>query len=47
MCAPQLPGSSPDRIGSTNTTPIAVVMAPAVCRMIPPIASENRPSTVR
>ena len=47
LWAPQLPGSRPDRIGSTKTTPIAVAMAPAVCRIIVPIASENNPSTVR
>ena len=34
-------------IGSTNTTPMVVVTAPAVCRMIVPIAIENRPSTIR
>src|SRR6185437_5966157 len=47
MCSPQLPGSSPARIGSTSTTPMTVETAPAVCRISPPMPSANRPSTVR
>jgi hypothetical protein len=34
-------------MGSTNTTPMIVEMAPAVCRIIVPIASASSPSTVR
>ncbi len=47
MCAPQLLGSSPVRIGSTNTMPMTVEMAPAVCRITVPIASASSPRTVR
>ena len=34
-------------IGSTNATPVAVAMAPAVCRIRVPMAIENNPSTAR
>jgi hypothetical protein len=47
MCAPQLLGSSPVRMGSTNTTPMMVEMDPAVCLIMVPMASASSPSTVR
>jgi hypothetical protein len=42
-----LPGISWVSGASTSTNAITPVMAPAVCRMMAPIASANRPSMVR
>src|ERR1700722_12808219 len=42
-----VPGISETSGGTTSTSAITAEMAPAVCRISPPIASENRPSTVR
>src|ERR1700677_3498963 len=42
-----VPGIRPIRMGTRRTMPRTVKIAPAVCRIRPPMDSENRPSTVR
>ena len=42
-----VPGMSETSGGITMTVAITVAIAPAVCRIRPPMASENSPSTVR